>query len=545
MSFLTALIASYWIGPMWASLWVAWIVAYELVGLPFVLRRFIHPINKANPHKAHRRGAILTFVGSCFFVAGWAPAWIVGGESASYFAALWLACALIHALVYNSNDRVLFLASSAPGVIVAFTVPFVTGESFLLALVLMLATGRVLLTTYIAQRDRNALLKSVMENRTRRQAAEQSNDAKSQFLATMSHELRTPLNAVIGYAEILEEDLGAEGNETGAGDAARIHRAARNLLTLINEVLDFSKIEAGRMDLAESETDVPALLREVVETTQLMAERSGNVIDLAVDESVSSLMLDGQRFKQCVLNLVSNACKFTKDGTIAIRATIAHERAGDMLNVSVIDTGCGITPADQARLFQPFVQADGSRTRAHDGTGLGLAITRKLAQLMGGDVEMESTVGVGSRFTLRVAARAGEDMLEQGDGPLILVIEDEEAARDLTRRALSRLPFAVHGAATAEEGLKRARALKPALIVLDLNLPDRSGWDVLKALRADAALCETPVIICTVEDARAATLAAGACEHMQKPFDRDQLAAAVLRFAKAPAAQEHPARAVA
>ncbi len=534
MSFLTALIASYWIGPLAASAWVLWIVGYELVGLPWVLRTFIHPINRARPKEAHRRAAILTFVGSCFFVAGWAPAWIVGGESASYFAALWLACALIHALVYNSNDRVLFLSSCAPGVMVAIVVPFVIGGNLLLPLVLMLATGRVLVTTYIAQRDRNALLSSVMENRLQRKAAEESNVAKSQFLATMSHELRTPLNAVIGYAEILEEDLDADGNQPGAADAARIRRAARNLLVLINEVLDFSKIEAGRMELSESETDVSALLQDVVETTQVIAQQNGNAIDVAIDESVGALVFDAQRVKQCVLNLVSNACKFTKDGRVSIRATIAHERGGDMLSIAVVDTGCGITETDQARLFQPFVQADGSSTRKHDGTGLGLAITRKLAQLMGGDVDMESAVGVGSRFTLRIAARRTETASAGGEGPPVLVIEDEAAARELTRRALARLPFAVHGASTAAEGLRLARELSPVLILLDLHLPDGSGWDVLAALRQDGALKDTPVMVCTVDDARARALASGACEHLQKPIDRDQLAAAVMRFARTP-----------
>ncbi len=552
MAFVTAIISSYWVGPMAAAGWLALVLLYEMVVLPWYLRTFIHPIQKSQPDTARVRAMMVTAVGGALFVLGWAPSWATGGEGAGYFAALWLACALIHALVYNSNDRAMFMCSCGPAVITSFAMPFyVHGASLLVAVVLILATGRILLTTWIAQRDRNALLGSVTENRMERKAAEQANIAKSQFLATMSHELRTPLNAVIGYAEILEEDLAAGGNEEGAEDAARIRRSARNLLTLINEVLDFSKIEAGRMELVDAETDVSAIVGEVIETASHIAQSNNNRIDIAIDPAVGVFLLDGQRLKQCLLNLVSNACKFTRDGVITVRADLERNRDGDVLCFAVIDTGCGVSEADQARLFQPFVQADGSQTRRHDGTGLGLAITRKLAQLMGGDVTMQSTQGVGSRFTLRVAAKPSADLgaAANANGPVILVIEDEAADRDLTRRALARLPFSVRGAATADDGLRMAAELSPALIVLDIHLPDRSGWDVLAALANDPKLNGTPVLVCTIDDDRRRALALGACDHFMKPIDRDQLAAAVLRYAKAaPASAAAPvsqARAVA
>jgi CheY-like chemotaxis protein len=353
----------------------------------------------------------------------------------------------------------------------------------------------------------------------------------------MSHELRTPLNAVIGYAEILEEDLRLDGKEEGAIDAARIRRAARDLLGLINEVLDFSKIEAGRMDIVEEPIEAGAIAGDVVETCRHIAEANKSALEIAIDPLIGTVLTDGPRLRQCLLNLVSNACKFTSDGLIRVVVGIETGEGGEYLRFDIVDTGRGIEPEQAARLFQPFVQADGSFTRKTGGTGLGLVITRKLAQLMGGDVTFISTPGAGSTFTLRVAVGRlhVREMESRSDGQLVVVIEDEAAARDLICRALARLPFRVLCAPNAAEGLALARAEPPALVVLDIHLPDRSGWEVLRDLKADALTRDAPVLVVSIDDDRTRALALGACDHIVKPADRDMLSAAALRYARKPA----------
>jgi signal transduction histidine kinase len=214
----------------------------------------------------------------------------------------------------------------------------------------------------------------------------------------MSHELRTPLNAVIGYAEILEETLGEAQRHADARDAKKISGAARTLLTLINDILDLSKIEAGKMMVIQGPANLRDLVADVVSTTAHIAERNGDevLVNLSFDRDV--VLTDGFKVRQCLLNLMSNACKFTEQGAVTLTATLE----GDDLRFDVTDSGCGISAEDAANLFQPFVQADGGPTRKQGGTGLGLVITQRMAQLLGGDVALRSQPGEGSTFTLSV-----------------------------------------------------------------------------------------------------------------------------------------------
>ena len=266
------------------------------------------------------------------------------------------------------------------------------------ALLLVLLAGACAWLVARAQVKRQIAMASAQE------AAQESNRLKSQFLTTMSHELRTPLTAIIGYSEILEEDLEDAPEHAKPEDARRIRRAARHLLTLINEVLDFSKIESGHLEIINGPVNIEALLRDVEETVRPIGTRNGNRLEITVGGKIPMLETDYARLKQCLLNLATNACKFTKDGRVTIGASIETHSGAPMLEIVVADTGIGIKPEDQARLFQPFIQVDGTLTRSQDGTGLGLVITRKLAQAMGGDVSLASTAGVGSTFTLSIAA---------------------------------------------------------------------------------------------------------------------------------------------
>ena len=244
-----------------------------------------------------------------------------------------------------------------------------------------------------------------------RATAEQASIAKSQFLATMSHELRTPLNAIIGYGEMLMENANERGDHQDVDDLGRIHAAAHRLLAMINDVLDLSKIEAGAAIVSADSVDVDAIVAEIVATVKPAAAANNSTISVETSGPLGVAETDGFKLSQCLLNLMSNAAKFTKGGQIKLVAQRESDAGRDWIIFQVIDTGIGISPAAQQRLFQPFVQADATTTRAYGGTGLGLAITRRLARLLGGDVTLKSAVGQGSAFTLRVPAQAASEQL--------------------------------------------------------------------------------------------------------------------------------------
>jgi signal transduction histidine kinase/ActR/RegA family two-component response regulator len=382
-----------------------------------------------------------------------------------------------------------------------------------------------------------------------RHEAESANLAKSQFLANMSHELRTPLNAIIGYAEMLEEDAQDAGDAATVQDISRILTAARHLLSLINEILDLSKIEAGRMEVHAAPFDVTRMLDDLVATIQPACDQNANRITWNAPAALVANS-DQTKLGQCALNLLSNAAKFTHKGEIAITIENRLLAGIDHLAIVVSDTGIGMSPEQIARLFQPFVQADPTITQRYGGTGLGLTITKRLAQLLGGDVSVESALGEGSVFTICVplnvedAARARgaaaivDNVQGHADAPLVIVIEDEADARELVARTLTRAGFAVQGVGGGEAGLALARAKAPALILLDIFLPDGSGWRVLQNLKQDPKTREIPVIVLSVNEDRAHALSLGAAEHIVKPADRDMLAATVMRYAR-----KRPARA--
>lgn len=388
------------------------------------------------------------------------------------------------------------------------------------------------------ERSNIELSANASELETVSKEALEANLAKSQFLANMSHELRTPLNAIIGYTEVLQEELVAAKLQRSVDDVQWIYSSAKQLLVLINGILDLSKIEAGGMDIEIHEFDVGVLMREVSGMMEPIAAQRGNVLNLQIDPSVTAANTDSAKLRQCLLNLVSNACKFTENGHIFILA----RAEGSGLVFTVADTGIGMTPEELDRLFQPFVQADSSTTRRYGGTGLGLTITWRFAEMLGGNVRVESTPNSGSTFTLEIETSLGEKPIEvpqiissnpfmgnapkperNSDKPLALIADDEPSAVQLLTRLVEQSGYETVVAGDGEQCIELARACKPDLILLDIGMPKFNGWQVLEALEQDSQLNAIPTVVVSVDDSRSRAISAGASDHLVKPVNRGEL----------------------
>jgi signal transduction histidine kinase/CheY-like chemotaxis protein len=374
-----------------------------------------------------------------------------------------------------------------------------------------------------------------------RQEAVVANQAKSQFLANMSHELRTPLNAIIGYSEMLIEEAEDTGQAAFTPDLAKIRSAGRHLLDLINEILDLSKIEAGKMEVYLETVSIPELIGGVTATVTPLAQKNGNRLVVEADRAPAVIRSDLTKLRQMLLNLLSNASKFTEGGTV----TLTIEAEGPDVLFHVRDTGIGLTEQQQARLFQPFTQADTSTSRKFGGTGLGLTISRRFAHLLGGDITLVSRAGQGSTFTIRLpleqaptSAPATDPQAEperrapaaEPDARTVLVIDDDPHARDLLARALGAEGFRVLTAAGAAEGLRLARAHRPDIVTLDVLMPGTDGWTVLHALKEDPETAAIPVVMVSMVEDEHLGSALGAADYLTKPFDRERLVAAVRRL---------------
>ena len=370
--------------------------------------------------------------------------------------------------------------------------------------------------------------------------AEAGSRAKSQFLAMMSHELRTPLNAIIGYSELMTRYPARFQTASAQEPLARVLRAGRHLLNIINDLLDVAKIEAGKLSLVYGSVAIPPVLEEVVETTKGMAEQNRLVVSTTCAPDLAPVRTDRKRLFQVLLNLVSNACKFTKDGRVDLTVSLAEEGGQRWLEIAVSDTGIGIAPEQIASIFQDFTQGDAATQQKFGGTGLGLAISRRLCRMMGGSLTAVSETGRGSTFTLRLPAGADAAEAAAGDVPgggperiadakdAVLIIDADPIERVAIRSYLAAVGMRIANANGGIEGLQAVRDFRPAAIVLDSILPDLSGWSVLAAVKSDPDLASIPVVVMApvADHDKARRMGAAGC--LAKPVERDRLVAAVV-----------------
>ena len=402
-------------------------------------------------------------------------------------------------------------------------------ENLQLFLDLKEANQKTLQMLDVAEQARQEAETARQEAEIARQKAEVASQAKSQFLANMSHELRTPLSAIIGYSEMLEEtaeDLDLEPDDF-TKDLQKIQGAGKHLLGLINDVLDLSKIEAGKMELFLETFELNTVLNEVVATIQPLTEKRANTLTVTLDDQLGNLHTDITKLRQMLLNLMSNAAKFTENGYIRLEM----KRDGFWVTFCVIDNGIGITVEQQKKLFEHFTQGDSSTTRRYGGTGLGLAITKKFAQMLGGTLWVESEFGHGSTFVLSIPVTAQttdtqvDSVVEpslKGEG-IILVIDDDMIIRKLFHEKLSKLGYTVAVAVDGNQGIELAHKLHPDGILLDVNMPDKNGWQVLSILKNDSKLAPIPVIMMSMDIDKQKGYAMGATDCLDKTMPHSQL----------------------
>jgi len=379
------------------------------------------------------------------------------------------------------------------------------------------------------------LQREIGERKRAEEAAEAANQAKSTFLANMSHELRTPLNAIIGYTEMLMEDAEDLDQEDFIPDLQRVHTSGKHLLVLINDILDLSKIEADKMEMYLETFYISSMIEHVVSTIQPLVDKHANTLKVHCDDDLGTMHTDLTKVRQVLFNLLSNACKFTEQGTISLDVARDLNDGVGWLTFSVCDTGIGMTSEQMGKLFQAFSQVHACTGSSYGGTGLGLVISKRFCQMMGGDISVDSEYGVGSTFTIQLpagpkfrekepvalAVHRVEPMPEGAS--IVLVIDDDPIVLDLMERHLSKEGFRVETASGGEEGLKLAGQLHPDAITLDVIMPSMDGWAVLSALKANPELTDIPVIMSTIVDDKNKAYTLGATDYLIKPINRDRL----------------------
>ncbi|MEG4486622.1 urea ABC transporter substrate-binding protein [Microcoleus sp. D2_18a_B4] len=560
----------------WMAVGVGWMGSVEM-------QNYLLTIEAASDPAAVSEAAMAVLVQQTLFVASRTQHWLLAALVLSLIAGI-VAFVSVSAIIRNLGLLRETAEQMASGDLTARS-PVVSND----------AIGVLSSTLNTMAQQISSLLKGLevrqrqLEERSgelevAKNAAEAANRAKSTFLANMTHELRTPLNAIIGYSELLQEEALELGEEEFVMDLASINMAGKQLLNIISDILDISKIEAGKMTLFLETFEVLDLIEQVVTIVQPTLGKNGNTLIVNCDRNIGTIYSDSSKLRQALLNLVSNAAKFTDGGKITINV---WKEEGEVLPIGnseelsadpsrcqqpsivfqVTDTGIGMTEDQVSRLFGAFAQADDSTTRKYGGTGLGLTISRKFCQMMGGDITVESEFDCGSSFTIRLPvvvaspkeaqedreiaemqAEYSEDLetsvaateakqkavrsqpLDLPDAATVLVIDDDPDARDLMTRCLSKQGFRVRSSASGQGGLLLAKELLPDAIILDVMMPSMDGWAVLSALKADPDLVDIPVIMITFLDDKNQGLELGAAEYLRKPVDYKRFAALLSKY---------------
>ncbi|GLV54922.1 hypothetical protein KDH_17690 [Dictyobacter sp. S3.2.2.5] len=442
------------------------------------------------------------------------------------------------------------------------------------------------------QAENNRALRQQRDELTVLNAAlEEANRVRSQFLSTMSHELRTPLASIIGFSQIImRSEQKSPLTSRQHDNIERILKNAQHLLSLINDVLDLAKIEAGRMDIKASEVNVEELLSSVMDETRSMALDRHLKLVTSVEEGISTIETDARKLRQILLNLISNALKFTENGSVTVSAVHrpvanANDGISGQIAISVTDTGIGIDRERQEHIFEAFYQVDSSNSRSYGGTGLGLSIVRELAVLLGGKVEIQSEKGVGSTFTIVLPTRLRDQRLIQDmrlntlpdqknttstlpknelplitdsgtlrvvrnaepltdDSYLVVAVDDNPDVLQLISASLEQTPYRVVGVQDSSKAIKVIQELRPKVITLDIMMPRINGWQILQQLKSNPITASIPVILLTVLEDHSAGYVLGADEYLVKPVARDSLLRVLQQLtAREPAPLQHAAAA--
>lgn len=356
---------------------------------------------------------------------------------------------------------------------------------------------------------------------------------KSQFLANMSHELRTPLNSIIGFSRVIIKGIDGPVTELQQQDLTAIYNSGQHLLGLINDILDLSKIEAGKMELAFDEVNIADIATSVLATMSGLIKDKPIQMKRVIQPDLPAVRADAIRIRQVMINLLSNAAKFTDEGNILMEICLQPSVAGrNEVRISVTDTGPGIAPHDQAKLFQPFSQVDDSPTRKTGGTGLGLSICQHIVNMHGGKIWVDSDVGKGStfHFTLPLFRKEKESVAAlSGNNKVILAIDDDIQVIGLYERYLRPQGYEIMPLTDPSQAVERAKKIKPFAITLDIMMPGIDGWQVLDELKGNPDTRDIPVVICSIIEDLEKGFNLGATDYLLKPILEEDLVNALDR----------------